>query len=74
MTDTLGAHPDSTTLRLFLLGLLGGPERNQVEGHLEQCAVCCQTALSVPADDRLVRLLRQRAVGNVERRKEPQTP
>jgi hypothetical protein len=74
MTDMLPSHPDAATLRLFLLGQLDTPERDQVECHLGHCEVCCRTSLTVEHDDRLVRLLRRRGSGHHGRLKEHNTP
>jgi hypothetical protein len=71
-SEIMPSHPDVTTLRLFLLGHLAGAQRNELEGHLEHCDVCCQTALTVE-DDRLVRLLRRQSTGPLGRLNEHET-
>lgn len=62
MAEASSLHPDADILRLFLLGQLDTPRRDQVERHLENCDICCRTSMTVE-DDRLVQLLRRREAG-----------
>jgi hypothetical protein len=60
---TAGTHPDDETLVRFVLGRLNRSAMARVEAHLWSCSQCGGVAMGAP-DDRLVRLLRDSAVGS----------
>jgi hypothetical protein len=55
-------HPDSEILGRFVLGRLDRRAMATVEDHLRHCSLCGEVAMQVP-DDRLVKLVRNSAVG-----------
>jgi hypothetical protein len=63
-------HPDTATLRHFVLGQLSDETMDQVERHISKCSICARIAEAMPGD-RLFDLLRRQSPMAVEARLSP---
>ncbi|MCU0720132.1 MAG: protein kinase [Pirellula sp.] len=52
-------HPSKEKLAAFSVGLLAIDEASLVESHIGECTPCCETLLSLSAEDTFVGLLQQ---------------
>ena len=52
-------HPSKEKLAAFSVGLLASDEASLVESHIGECNPCCETLLTLSADDTFVGLLQQ---------------